>query len=241
MSKLYEAINLLDSAEERTALRIFFTNTEKRTEAESILLTCKDNKEVVAYFKGFLKSEKLAQSGNKYSTHLGLVFDNQFCSAICPYLLIISNVAELPGTAESVYIFIDNSKLYIQGKKKVAECESLYENMVQIDYGKLVEMGQNERHMGANPIIIGSCPPPEDTLWNSLRRLGYNVTVYDQNFLNEEKEVNSEMVRNILRTVYRNIPGTVILFTGDGDYGPAIREALDNNWTIEIYMVLVDW
>lgn len=56
MSKLYEAINLLDSAEERTALRIFFTNTEKRTEAESILLTCKDNKEVVAYFKGFLKS-----------------------------------------------------------------------------------------------------------------------------------------------------------------------------------------
>uniref|UniRef100_U9SR69 NYN domain-containing protein n=1 Tax=Rhizophagus irregularis (strain DAOM 181602 / DAOM 197198 / MUCL 43194) TaxID=747089 RepID=U9SR69_RHIID len=204
MSKLYEAINLLDSAEERTALRIFFTNTEKRTEAESILLTCKDNKEVVAYFKGFLKSE-------------------------------------LPGTAESVYIFIDNSKLYIQGKKKVAECESLYENMVQIDYGKLVEMGQNERHMGANPIIIGSCPPPEDTLWNSLRRLGYNVTVYDQNFLNEEKEVNSEMVRNILRTVYRNIPGTVILFTGDGDYGPAIREALDNNWTIEIYMVLVDW
>ncbi|PKC00636.1 hypothetical protein RhiirA5_427882 [Rhizophagus irregularis] len=89
--------------------------------------------------------------------------------------------------------------------------------------------------MGANPVIVGSHPPPEDTLWNSLRRLGYNVTVYDQNFLNEEKEVNLEMVRNILRTVYRNVPGTVILFAGDGDYGPAIREALDNNWTIEIW------
>lgn len=86
-----------------------------------------------------------------------------------------------------------------------------------------------------NPVIIGSRPPPEDTLWNSLRRLGYNVTVYDQNFQNEEKEVNSEMVRNILRTVYRNVPGTVILFARDGDYGPAIREALDNNWTIEIW------
>ncbi|CAB5383859.1 unnamed protein product [Rhizophagus irregularis] len=213
MSKLHEAINLLDSTEERTALRIFFTNTEKRTEAEGILLTCKDNKEVVAYFKGLLKSANF----------------------VLPYLLIISNVAELPGTAESVYIFIDNSKLYIQGKKKVAECEPLYENMVQIDYGKLVEMGQNKRHMGANPVIVGSHPPPEDTLWNSLRRLGYNVTVYDQNFLNEKKEVNLEMVRNILRTVYRNVPGTVILFAGDGEYGPAIREALDNNWTIEIW------
>ncbi|CAB4388262.1 unnamed protein product [Rhizophagus irregularis] len=219
MSKLHEAINLLDSTEERTALRIFFTNTEKRTEAEGILLTCKDNKEVVAYFKGLLKSEqqieKLEQEKNYLKEKLAQ--------------------SELPGTAESVYIFIDNSKLYIQGKKKVAECEPLYENMVQIDYGKLVEMGQNKRHMGANPVIVGSHPPPEDTLWNSLRRLGYNVTVYDQNFLNEKKEVNLEMVRNILRTVYRNVPGTVILFAGDGEYGPAIREALDNNWTIEIW------
>ncbi|CAB4474321.1 unnamed protein product [Rhizophagus irregularis] len=92
--------------------------------------------------------------------------------------------------------------------------------MVQINYGKLVEMGQNKRHMGANPVIVGSHPPPEDTLWNSLRRLGYNVTVHDQNFLNEKKEVNLEMVRNILRTVYRNVTE---IYVKHLQYKPAIE------------------
>ncbi|CAG8812090.1 24202_t:CDS:2, partial [Dentiscutata erythropus] len=57
MSNVYEAINKLDSEEERTALRTFFTNNPgKRAEAERILPTCKDN-EVVPYFKNLLKLE----------------------------------------------------------------------------------------------------------------------------------------------------------------------------------------
>ncbi|CAG8712232.1 10138_t:CDS:2, partial [Funneliformis caledonium] len=57
MSNVYQAIANLDSNEERTALRTFFTqNPEKRTEAELILPTC-SNEDVVAYLKDLLKSE----------------------------------------------------------------------------------------------------------------------------------------------------------------------------------------
>ncbi|CAG8522091.1 6732_t:CDS:2, partial [Racocetra fulgida] len=58
MSNVYEAIKILDSKEERTALRTLFTNNpEKRAEAERILPTCEDNEEVVSYFKDLLKPE----------------------------------------------------------------------------------------------------------------------------------------------------------------------------------------
>ncbi|GBB86865.1 hypothetical protein RclHR1_01330019 [Rhizophagus clarus] len=91
---------------------------------------------------------------------------------------------KLSGTAESIYIFINNSNVYIQGKKEIIEREFVY---VQIDY---------------------------------------------------EMEVNTEMVRHIIRTVHCYVLGTVISFAGDGDYRPAIREALELDHR---NMVLIDW
>ncbi|GES79880.1 kinase-like domain-containing protein [Rhizophagus clarus] len=51
-------------------------------------------------------------------------------------------------------------------------------------------------------------------------------------------EVNTEMVRHIIRTVHCYVLGTVISFAGDGDYRPAIREALELDHR---NMVLIDW
>ncbi|KAF0473026.1 putative crinkler family protein [Gigaspora margarita] len=60
MSNVYEAIKKLDSKEERKELCAFFTaNPEKLAIAERILPTCVDFEEVVSYFKGLLKHERL--------------------------------------------------------------------------------------------------------------------------------------------------------------------------------------
>ncbi len=62
MSNVYQAIANLDSNEERTALRTFFTqNPEKRAEAELIIPTC-SNEEVAVYFKDLLKSGMFSHS-----------------------------------------------------------------------------------------------------------------------------------------------------------------------------------
>src|SRR4051794_10454191 len=56
MSNVYEAIKLLDSKEERTALRALFTkDPETEARAGLVLPTCEDNGEIVAYFKELLK------------------------------------------------------------------------------------------------------------------------------------------------------------------------------------------
>src|SRR5688572_10343250 len=111
---------------------------------------------------------------------------------VMSYLLIILNVPNLPleidllrqriselelatrklGTADSVYVFIDNSNVFIQGKKAMAMRELVQEHLVRIDYGRLVEMIQRNRNMGSVPFVAGSTPPPEDTIWRYLRRLG---------------------------------------------------------------------
>jgi len=141
----------------------------------------------------------------------------------------------LKGTADSVYLFIDNSNVYIQGKKVTARREDVNEHLVQIDYGKLVETAQDGRRMGAVPVVVGSIPPPKDTIWAKLRNLGYSVTVFERNFLNREKEVDSEVSLRISDTIHSYVPGTVVLIAGDGDYGPIFRRVLDKNWRIEIW------
>ncbi|CAG8597953.1 6317_t:CDS:2 [Ambispora leptoticha] len=56
-----------------------------------------------------------------------------------------------------LYPFIDNSNLLIEGKYIVGRLEN-----------------------AGNPTIIGSRPPDEDTLWNSVRDLSFDVTIYDR-------------------------------------------------------------
>ncbi|CAI2190722.1 11992_t:CDS:2, partial [Funneliformis geosporum] len=112
-------------------------------------------------------------------------------------------------TADSVYIFIDNSNVYVQGKKETAWREIVKENLVQIDY---------------------------DSLWKYLRKeLGYNVFTYNRNFLNREKEVDLEVSICVCNTIAKYVTSTVILIAGDGDYGPVMRQALDSDWTIELW------
>ncbi len=50
---------------------------------------------------------------------------------------------------------------------------------LNIDYGYLLTMILSERKLGSDPVIVGSRPPPDDTLWDGIKELGYDVSVYD--------------------------------------------------------------
>ena len=91
--------------------------------------------------------------------------------------------------ATKAYIFIDNSNVFIQAKKTVAELEDAGTwdeqhsvrqlNNCRVDYGCLVRTLLRDRQLGASPVLIGSRPPANDTLWDSMRKQGIDVTVYD--------------------------------------------------------------
>ncbi|CAB5391512.1 unnamed protein product [Rhizophagus irregularis] len=155
-----------------------------------------------------------------------------------------------------VHVFVDNSNLYVEAKYVVGELEKIYEwvktideatkvekfrqvyymKHLQIDYGYLLKTILGERSMGSSPVIVGSRPPPDDTLWDEIKKLGYEATVYYRNLDNKEKRVDMKLgVSMVVQTLFKaKSPGVLVLVAGDGDYEPALEEILKAGWKVEI-------
>jgi len=143
-----------------------------------------------------------------------------------------------------VYIFVDNSNLFIEGKYTVGRIEqagnfdyqrnSYQLNQLYIDHGRLLLTLLKGRIIGSNPVIVGSRPPPNDSLWDRIRNQGYDVIVYDR-IANKEKKVDMELGASMLDIIHFMDPGVIILVAGDGDYYPILTRALKYNWKIEVW------
>jgi hypothetical protein len=151
----------------------------------------------------------------------------------------------LMGGEDMVYVFIDNSNIWIEGKFAVAEVEGIgmYDAIrrhrclqeLQIDYGQLLSTILSDRPLGGHPVIVGSRPPPNDSLWHKCRQYGFEVKVFDRNVDNKEKKVDMQLGTAVLCNVFQNVPATIVLVAGDGDYSPVIDEAQGRNWMIEVW------
>jgi uncharacterized LabA/DUF88 family protein len=65
--------------------------------------------------------------------------------------------------------------------------------------------------------------------------LGYDVIVHDRNFDNIEKKVDVSISIAIMKTLKSYSPGIIALVSGDGDFGPTIKESFDEGWTFETW------
>ena len=146
-----------------------------------------------------------------------------------------------------VFIFIDNSNTFIQGTQAVAYLEKAGQwgqqrttrqlPNARIDYGCLLQTILNGRELGGKPLLVGSRPPPNDTLWGQIKKRGLDVLVFDRNAANKEKAVDTTIVTEVMETLYeRGEKGdTVALVAGDGDYGPLIEKINKREWHLEVY------
>ncbi|CAB4474294.1 unnamed protein product [Rhizophagus irregularis] len=135
-----------------------------------------------------------------------------------------------------VHIFVDNSNIEIEGKKLISVLESVYENQLYIDYGRLLKILLNGRQIGDDPVIVGSRPLPNDSIWRKIEDFGYRVSVFDKNYAFQEKKVDNELGLSISDAIqeYKR-PGIIVLVAGDGDYRPALTRALLRDWIVEIW------
>ncbi|CAJ0753133.1 6294_t:CDS:2, partial [Entrophospora sp. SA101] len=51
-----------------------------------------------------------------------------------------------------------------------------YYDLIRIEHGQLLKIVQNGRPLGAEPFLVGSKPPSEDSMWKYIRGLGFDVT-----------------------------------------------------------------
>ncbi|CAG8844187.1 34683_t:CDS:2, partial [Gigaspora margarita] len=143
---------------------------------------------------------------------------------------------------EHIYIFVDNSDVFIEGKYAIAELENLGTfdnkrhspcfNQFRIDNGKLLATIQGNRKLGDEPVIVGSRPLPNDSLWMSVREQGYDAMVYDRNIENHTDVV---LAHSIDEVIFTKSPGILALVSGDSDYDPIVTTALKCNWIVETW------
>jgi len=146
----------------------------------------------------------------------------------------------LKGEDSCIALFIDNSNLFIEGKKFYAKHLKL--NVAQdpsfrIDIGKLCDAILGKRTLNYGK-LYGSEPPSLDTVWRKIREHGLNVSTYQKNYLDKEKEIDNALTADATEYVctwyneFQN--GTVIIVAGDRDYCPVVEKILKKGWNVEV-------
>ena len=136
------------------------------------------------------------------------------------------------------WIYVDDSNLWIEGKKAYAKAQKLdtaEDPRARFDIGQLAKVVAGESEVGART-LYGSEPPSVDTVWAKMKELGWKVEIKQRSYhTGKEKQVDSQLITDVVSVVYRKMSGTVIIVAGDVDYKPPIEEALARGWKVEVW------
>ena len=146
-----------------------------------------------------------------------------------------------------LHTFVDNSNVLIEGRrfsemkrKGRSKLSPFTDDNYEIDWGKFLYVlkEQDSRGLAEVPILYGSRPPAEDSVWDRIRDDGFDVKVFDRNIRNKEKGVDMEMGMDIverLHAVDDQLPRILVVAAGDADYVPAVERAKRKGWPVEVW------
>src|SRR5437870_13875282 len=118
-----------------------------------------------------------------------------------------------PDKLKSVYIFVDNSNIWISGKEVAGRSRTTpvpSDYWYRIDYGKLLDLIQGMRPLGDMPKLYGSEPPPVDSVWKRIKAHGFDVTLFKRNIYNKEKGLDMKMGMDIIMLAMRVKPPATV-------------------------------
>jgi len=140
---------------------------------------------------------------------------------------------------KSVYIFVDNSNIWITGKEVSGQSKSKpvpSNYWYRVDYGKLLTLVQGQRPLGDMPKLYGSEPPPVDSVWKRIQEHGFDVTLFKRNIFNKEKGLDMKLGMDVTMLAMRvKPPGIVALIAGDADYEPVVAQIRTMGWEVEVW------
>jgi uncharacterized LabA/DUF88 family protein len=147
----------------------------------------------------------------------------------------------------NVWIFADNSNIWIEAMKHTAERKGFtptldHDHRVRIDYGGCLHPDNlaGKNRVVKKATLYGSVPPPVDTFWEKVRTYKWVVKTYERSYVtHKEKEVDTELVADVTEVVCKtpvHLRGTIIIISGDRDMRPAVEKALENGFEVEMYI-----
>lgn len=144
---------------------------------------------------------------------------------------------------EDCVIIVDNSNIWIEGKKFSAKVKGVKsadgekdadDPSWRIDFGNLLSVvagKQNIRHA----VLVGSRPPVSDTIWDAAQKKGFKVIVHDRNSMGKEKAVDTEIVAQGVEIICSSDAAALKLLSGDRDFIPLINIASKKGWETEMW------
>jgi uncharacterized LabA/DUF88 family protein len=148
-------------------------------------------------------------------------------------------------TEPGIDLFVDNSNVLLEGRrfaemkrKGKTKLSPYLDQSYEIDWGKFlyVVKEKDSRRLAELPILYGSRPPPQDSVWDRIRDEGFDVKLFDRNIRNKEKGVDMEMGLDISERILTvKNPGTILIAAGDADYIPVVARAASKGWTVEVW------
>lgn len=149
------------------------------------------------------------------------------------------------GAAPSLHLFVDNSNVLIEGRrfaemkrKGRARLSPFTDGSYEIDWGKFlyVVKEKDSRALAEIPILYGSRPPPNDSVWQRIKDDGFDVKVFDRNIRNKEKGVDMEMGMDMSDRLHdAKAPQTIVIAAGDADFLPVVKRAQSRGWRVEAW------
>lgn len=138
-----------------------------------------------------------------------------------------------------VGIFIDNSNLWIEGKKSYATKQGLMATECphwRLKMGAVVEtLVANRTILPNGGHLYGSTPPPTPELWAHFSKV-IEVTLYPRSYhTNKEKCIDVELAASVTEFACDNPAATIILVTGDRDFVPVVKKLKKRNVAVEVW------
>lgn len=157
----------------------------------------------------------------------------------------------MPSVADTAVIFtyVDNSNVWIEGQRIRAVKLGLAKNAYEAgrdgiaapwsyDFGRLYELACPSGTKVGRSLLVGSKPPPNDSVWQRARNEGFEVQVFDRNVANREKQVDSTIVTTMMADSYEHMKHTrgdiAVLVAGDADYVPCVRQLQGRGFVVRV-------
>lgn len=148
------------------------------------------------------------------------------------------------------YIYIDNSNLYIEGRRVSAVQQGLAVNIQEamrdgiLDHGYTISFGKLHEFLTGEDLakirraaLFGSRPPPNDSIWKHAERAGFELHLEDRNYANKEKKIDTGIATLLTKDAYKHgkpADDLFVLVAGDKDYVPTINELREDGYQVEV-------
>ncbi|MDR2500193.1 MAG: NYN domain-containing protein [Treponema sp.] len=147
---------------------------------------------------------------------------------------------------DACLMLADNANVFIEGRKFSARQKGLIRQAQdqrepidwqwRIDFGSLLRQAANG-HRIIKAILVGSTPPPNDSLWKAAESQGFEVITHARSpITGEEKAVDAELIaRGVESICDHKTPAILKLLSGDRDFLPLITTASRRGWETELW------